>query len=236
MESRFYTWYRKDGSCKSKLDRMLVNEEWLNRWPNYSLKSGGRTFSDHCPISIESSVKDWGPKSFKFINGWISHLDFKAFIKRRWEEHKVLGWAGFHLKEKLKLLKMDLKSWNKTMFGNIDNQIEDKKRKIEILDRIDEALGLDEDEIIKRNLLTTELMRGLIWHDELMSQKAKTKWLTEGDVNSRFFHNWINRRSKYLGIKGILVNNIWLNTVDEVKEAATRHFQIQFKARSLVRT
>lgn len=30
---RSYTWYRKDGSCKSKLDRFLVNEEWLNRWP-----------------------------------------------------------------------------------------------------------------------------------------------------------------------------------------------------------
>ncbi|KAL8538926.1 hypothetical protein ACS0TY_000790 [Phlomoides rotata] len=124
---RFYTWYRKDGSCKSKLDRMLVNDEWLNRWPNYSMKNCGRTFSDHCPIFIESSVKEWGPKPFKFINIWISYPNFKAFIKRRWEDHKVLRWAGFQLKEKLKLLKYDLKSWNKPVFSNIDNQIEERK-------------------------------------------------------------------------------------------------------------
>ncbi|KAL8534970.1 hypothetical protein ACS0TY_010843 [Phlomoides rotata] len=204
---RFYTWYRKDGSCKSKLDRMLMTKLLFEKWWPNILRS--------LPIFIESSIQDWGPKPFKFINCWISRLDFKAFIKIRSEDHKVLRWAGFRLKEKLKLLKMDLKAWNKTEFGNIDNQIEEKKREIEILDQIDEALGLDEDEIIRRNQLIAELTRDLIWRDGLMSQKAKTKWLTEGDVNSRFFHNWINRKSKYLGIEGILVNNIWIDTMDE---------------------
>lgn len=88
---RFFTWFRKDGSCKSKLDRMLVNEEWLNKWPNYSLKSDGRSLSDHCPIFSEVVIKDWGPKPFRFINSWISHPEFKQFIKQKWEEHKVMG-------------------------------------------------------------------------------------------------------------------------------------------------
>lgn len=127
LTGRKFTWYKKDGSCKSKLDRILVNEEWLIKWPSYSVKSCGRTFSDHCPIYFEMVVKDWGPRPFKFINSWISHPEFSSFVKGRWEGHKIVGWAGFRLKEKLKLIKADLKEWNRLVFGNIDNQIEEKK-------------------------------------------------------------------------------------------------------------
>lgn len=34
LRGRSFTWYRKDGSCMSKLDRIFVNEEWMNKWPN----------------------------------------------------------------------------------------------------------------------------------------------------------------------------------------------------------
>ncbi|KAL8524082.1 hypothetical protein ACS0TY_013881 [Phlomoides rotata] len=91
------------------------------RWPNYTLKSCGRTFSDHCPIYLESAIKDWGAKPFRFINSWITHPDFKMFIKRRWEEYKISGWTDFRLKDKLKLLKADLKSWNKLVFVSHNN-------------------------------------------------------------------------------------------------------------------
>lgn len=57
LSGRFFTWYRKDGTCKSKLDRLLVNDDWLNKWPNLSLKSGGRSFSDHCSIFTEVPTK-----------------------------------------------------------------------------------------------------------------------------------------------------------------------------------
>lgn len=132
LGGRVFTWYRKDGTCKSKLDRFLVNEEWVNKWPNQAVKSIGRTFSDHCAIFTESTVKDWGPRPFKFINSWIHHSDFPAFINSKWNNYSVDGWAGFRLKEKLKLLKADLKVWNRDVFGNIDKQIDDRKSEIEI--------------------------------------------------------------------------------------------------------
>lgn len=151
---RFYTWYRKNGSCKSKLDRLLVNEEWINKWPDYSLKSGGRSFSDHCPIFIVQAIRDWGPRPFRFINSWISHRNFKDFIEQKWTSYKTVGWAGFCLKEKLKMLKVDLKIWNKNVFGNLDNQIDCRKLEIEALDKLDDAFGLEEDEISRRNQAT----------------------------------------------------------------------------------
>ncbi|KAL8457740.1 hypothetical protein ACS0TY_035560 [Phlomoides rotata] len=47
---RKFTWYKPDGTCKSKLDRMVVNEEWLGWRPDLKLKSLGRSFSNHCPL------------------------------------------------------------------------------------------------------------------------------------------------------------------------------------------
>ncbi|KAL8530684.1 hypothetical protein ACS0TY_007646 [Phlomoides rotata] len=32
LVSKKFTYYRPNGSCKSKLDRVLVNEKWLNKW------------------------------------------------------------------------------------------------------------------------------------------------------------------------------------------------------------
>lgn len=63
LSGRVFTWYRPDSSCKSRLDRMLLNEEWVNKWPNQTLKAARRTLSDHNPIFIEAVVQDWGPIS-----------------------------------------------------------------------------------------------------------------------------------------------------------------------------
>ncbi|KAL8458763.1 hypothetical protein ACS0TY_036319 [Phlomoides rotata] len=34
LRGHSYTWYRPDGSCKSRLDRLLVNDQWLLNWLN----------------------------------------------------------------------------------------------------------------------------------------------------------------------------------------------------------
>lgn len=94
-----FTYYRKDGSCKSKLDRILVNEEWLDKWPHQKLKRLGRTFSDHCPIVLEHQLKDWGPSPFRLINGWLSHPNFMEFVKVKWRGYEISGWGGYILKE-----------------------------------------------------------------------------------------------------------------------------------------
>ncbi|KAL8490658.1 hypothetical protein ACS0TY_022603 [Phlomoides rotata] len=104
-----FTWYRPDGTCKSKLDRILVNSEWILWWANQALKGLKRTLSDHCPIYLEGSYKDWGPRPFRFVNAWVKHPQFKEFCEAKWNSYQVNGWATFRLKEKLKSLRSDLK-------------------------------------------------------------------------------------------------------------------------------
>ncbi|KAL8509567.1 hypothetical protein ACS0TY_016697 [Phlomoides rotata] len=129
---------------------MFVNNKWLRKWPNQSLRGLRRSLSDHVPLVLQSGCKDWGPRPFRFMNSWIEHPQFKAFFLEKWNSYSIEGWAAFRLKEKLKLFKCDLRGWNKVIFGNIDFNIDTKKEEIEILDRIDDAMGLEEVEIIQR--------------------------------------------------------------------------------------
>lgn len=139
------------------------------------------------------------------------------------------------MKEKLKLLKGDLKVWNKSVFGKLEELVEEKKDGIMQLNHIDEAFGLEDEEIVRRNQLTVEFIRSAIWRDKLLAQKAKVKWISEGDVNSKFFHNWINRRAKSNGIEGIWMDSVWIDAIPEVKKMVAVHFKKEFGARNFIR-
>ncbi|XP_057792009.1 uncharacterized protein LOC131008911 [Salvia miltiorrhiza] len=80
LQGRSFTWYQPNGQCKTKLDRFLVNEKWLDQWPHSKVRGLQRTISDHCPILLETKAVDWGPKPFRFINAWTSHKDFEKVV------------------------------------------------------------------------------------------------------------------------------------------------------------
>ncbi|KAL8516077.1 hypothetical protein ACS0TY_014670 [Phlomoides rotata] len=132
LHGRSFTWYKADGTCKSRIDRAMINSEWVSKWPNSYLKGLRRTLSDHCPIMLEIKVKDWGPKPFRSLNAWFSFPGFKEYVAERWNSYEIDGWGGYVLKEKLKRLKDDLKQWNKEVFGTMERKIEEYKVEIQI--------------------------------------------------------------------------------------------------------
>ncbi|KAL8466630.1 hypothetical protein ACS0TY_035612 [Phlomoides rotata] len=219
-----YTWYRPDGSCKSRLDHLLVNDQWLLNWPNATLKGMGRSVSDHCPIFTYYGKKNWGPKPFRFFNSWLSHAGLGTFVAEKWRSYNISGWGGFVLKEKLKLLKDDLKDWNQQTFGTLETSIEKKRHEILILDTIDDTLGLDSEEINRRAHIMADLAKDMQRLDSQLYQKARIKWIEEGDANTRFFHNTINRNYKANEISGLSYGNSWVDSVQGVKTLVFNHF------------
>ncbi|KAL8501247.1 hypothetical protein ACS0TY_020702 [Phlomoides rotata] len=214
LVGRSFTWYRPDGTCKSKIDRIFVNNEWIRKWPNQSIKGLRRSFSDHEPLVLQGEAKDWGPRPFQFMNSWIDHPQFKDFVLKKKTETTQEGFARR----------------NKVIFGDIDYNIESKKEEIEILDRIDDAIGLEEVEIIQRNKSTAELIKFRQWKEKFLAQKAKARWLRDGDVNSSYFHGWINKNRKSNAIERLLINDRWIDTVDDVKKGIQEHFKNHFNA------
>ncbi|XP_028076106.1 uncharacterized protein LOC114278281 [Camellia sinensis] len=73
---RKYTWCNTQESQNwSRIDRVLLSLEWLI---HFKLKLWGlpRLISNHCPLLMMEDERDWGPKPFRFINGWTLHPKF----------------------------------------------------------------------------------------------------------------------------------------------------------------
>ncbi|RZC28959.1 hypothetical protein D0Y65_000794 [Glycine soja] len=88
-----FTWVRPNGTCKSKLDRILVSDGWLDLWPDSSQFNLERNYSDHCPILLQSKTSDWGPKPFKVFDGWLKIKEFQQVVKECWSDYQPLGWG-----------------------------------------------------------------------------------------------------------------------------------------------
>ncbi|KAL8555726.1 hypothetical protein ACS0TY_003514 [Phlomoides rotata] len=93
--------------------------------------------------------------------------------------------------------------------------VEKRREEILKLDLIDDTLGLEDWEIYKRNEEQAWLLVELEKRDSLLRQKSRVKWLEEGDNNSRFFHNFINKRRKRNEILGMLIEDEWREEVVE---------------------
>jgi len=102
-------------------------------------------------------VKDWGPKPFKSFDVWLKEPGFKVMEKDKWDSYEVQGNSMSILKDKLKLLKVDLKEWNKNVFGCVESNKRRILSEIEELDGKDDDEGLEETGRMRRMELLSQL-------------------------------------------------------------------------------
>lgn len=127
----------------SKLNRYdIVIYKLVEEWGIRAQWIGERDVSDHCPVWLLTSKKNWGPKPLKLINGWLKHKDGKKFMEDKWKEYKVDGWMAHVVKEKLKFLKESLKVWNKEVYGIMDLNLEGIVKDMNIME--EEELNVEE--------------------------------------------------------------------------------------------
>lgn len=75
---------------------------------------------------------------------WLKHSSFVEFVEEKWRGYSVSGWGIFVFKEKLKLLKDDIKVWSTEKFGNIERSISELNLKFNELDQAQEERALTE--------------------------------------------------------------------------------------------
>lgn len=82
--------------------------------------------------------------------------------------------------------------------------------------------------MINRKSTTVELFRSLNHRNNLNAQKARLKWLKDGDLNTSFFHKTINFRRKKNEIPGLVINGSWTDKVEEVRKGVREFFRNHF--------
>lgn len=229
LVGRKFTWHRANGSCMSRIDRFLVSDEWLAVWQDLAQWGLERTVSDHCPLVLKGEGKNWGARPFRVMNCWFYQQDFQSFVEERWNRYTVHGLGSFVVKEKLKLLKNDLKAWNFSSFGNFDDNIQQATMDIKRLDDKGELSSLSAKDVALRRELFDSLWKLSKMKDSFVFQRSRVKWLQLGDANSSYFHSCINKRRRDNSIHGLHVRGVWVDDPGEVKEGICSHFENLFK-------
>lgn len=58
-------------------------------------------------------------------------------------------------------------------------------------------------------------------------QRSKSKWLKEGDENSKYFHRCVKTRAARSSLKAIKVEGGWVDSPADVRRAVVDYFKIQ---------
>lgn len=232
FDGPLYTWTsgRGLGIVRRRLDRMLCPESYNHFFPNLRVRHLPRLTSDHAPLLLRSLPSDFrGPKSFCFQNMWVEHAEFYSFVKTSWDSYPTVG--GMRgLYNKLHQLKKDLQDWNKSVFGNIFDQVHHLEQELQRCEACFDANPSPETRmkyhVAQAQYKITKRKRLLFW-----AQKARQNCLAEGDANTSYFHNIVKDRHYRQTITNIRDSdgNI-CDTQTSIQQAAVNYYTSLFTA------
>jgi hypothetical protein len=193
-----YTWNNKqEGSNRvySKLDRVLVNEDWQLTFPTSFGHFMPEMWFDHTPVVIQFVDMQWTQrKPFKFLDYWSDHEDFLKVVEAEWKR-PVTGVKMYNIVRKLQNLKSCLRQLNRAKHGSVELDYIASKKELEgiqqqIHKNVHDQLLRD-----KESQILAEFKRAQKVFFSFLRQRAKIDWLQMGDENSSFFYRSIKRRA-----------------------------------------
>nr|GEV09756.1 RNA-directed DNA polymerase, eukaryota, reverse transcriptase zinc-binding domain protein [Tanacetum cinerariifolium] len=195
-----FTWSNKYASKMSNFDQFLVSQAVLDLFPNMLGLILHRHISDHRPILLRQSQVDYGPTPFCLFHSWFLEPDFASIVEDAW---------------------------------NNDGRIKEHDRNI-LLDSIRDIDSCLDKGVSRPDDISycANIFRDLLDMDKKtfvdLAQKAKVKWVIEGDENSKYFYGMVNKKRRQLALKGILVDGEYVNTPSRVKFEFYNHFENRF--------
>ncbi|XP_027150996.1 uncharacterized protein LOC113777277 [Coffea eugenioides] len=83
-----YTWsgVRAGTRIWKRLDRVLINQHWLEFLSNTSVQHLNRAASDHSPLLVSLRSADASiPKPFKFQSFWVPNPELLSTVQSSWD-------------------------------------------------------------------------------------------------------------------------------------------------------
>jgi len=167
---------------------------------------------------------------FRSIDVWHLERGFHGLVEEKWKSYLGQGNVIRRLKDKFKLLKADLKVWNKEVFGNLNTVKESILQDIENIDCQESQCVSAERESQLRANLVKKLWETDAKIESLYRQKARINWLKYGDCCTKFFHSSLRWRRIRNEVKGVEIRGFWCEEPCTVRSEAKKLFESRFKA------
>ena len=224
-----FTWCnkREEGLICKKLDRVLINEEWLLNTQAYSVfEPGGCSDHLHCRVHLKKEERK-KRKPFKFTNAIAGMPEFEELLVDQWRYREKLFHstsAMFMLTKWLKDLKQPLRFLSKLKLGDLPRKT---KEAYQVLcAKQQETLDNPSQDKIHEELQAYEKWKGIAdLEEDFLKQRSKMHWLDVGDGNNKYFHSWVKIREIRNSIHEIICADGSLATTEEdIKREAERYF------------
>ncbi|CAA0812281.1 Unknown protein, partial [Striga hermonthica] len=189
-----FTWCNNRAApnlVEEKMDRAFCSFDWSQLFPIVTVHNVIRSSSDHSVLLLDMGLKRQRRKSsFHFDKRWLHKEGFSEVVTRAWQI-PVEGTPFFQIKEKIKNTRIALLIWSSTFQSQHQQQMAELTNKLETLNEVKTGDKWEEWINTRRELNKAHFQEELYWQ-----QKAKHKWLREGDANTHFFHAYTLQRRK----------------------------------------
>lgn len=219
-----FTWTNHHTWCK--LDRVLVNEMWLDKLKDSYAQFEAFGVSDHSPMVVTISPQVNQLRiPFRFKNIWVQDPGYEELLREVWDA-PIYGRHMYILCRRLKLLKGKLKAMNLNSYSNLSMRV-DKAR--EALQLAQQTLELDPYDVEKRRAKSEAMdtFRSLnsLWSAQLL-QQSKASWAVDGDRNSRYFHALVRKRRNAKHIHTLQTGDgEWVTDPDQITQHILQFYQ-----------
>ncbi|XP_062093866.1 uncharacterized protein LOC133799893 [Humulus lupulus] len=233
----YFTWTNnQEGLARifSKNDHALINEEWLDYFPNCLAVFNWDVVSDHCSCIVSIiPLETIGTKLFRFYNFWASHPEFIQVVLNSWRV--PVHAAGLKaIFSRLIRLKHRLRQLNRDRFGDIGSSYHSAMEAFQAaqLQAQEKPQDLHLQEVVKLRAAEFHYQEN-IYHSFLV-QRSKINWIRQGDINSSFFHAFLKKRkaensiTSYINDHGVLIDDF-----KEVVSHFVDHFQSHLGSSSM---
>jgi hypothetical protein len=153
---------------------------------------------------------------------WTSHPTFNDLVKSSWNSNVDANGMDT-LPVKLKILKQQLKIWNKTTFGNINSKLDQLES---LVNDLQIEFTYRPSDTSWTNLLKAkkELTQVSSAHFEFINQKFKDDWIKFGDSNSKMFHALLKNKSSQNHFLNFVKPDGLNKSIDELKTDGINYF------------
>ncbi|XP_027152155.1 uncharacterized protein LOC113758673 [Coffea eugenioides] len=184
--------------------------------------------ADHAPLKITFAARsDNKLRPFRFLNVWTTKPEHLEVIRESWIQD-VDGPPLRVLCSKLLATRRAIQAWNKQHFGNVFDVVRFAEAAVQCAEEAVDQDALEEC-LIELSKAQAKLRQALSIEEQFCCQKARVKWLRQGDRNSSYFHAVVRQRRAQGMIHRIKNSNgDWVDTTIDIASQAITYFSDLF--------
>ncbi|KAL2235698.1 UNVERIFIED_CONTAM: hypothetical protein Sindi_1302000 [Sesamum indicum] len=197
MQGEWYTWHNCSANPRNlwkRLDRMLINDTWMDRFSTSFYTSLTLRTSDHSPLVLYWDSQQHYEGMFRLDNYLALSPEFIPSVQQVWQ-HNIIGVPMYAVSRKLKALKPVFREQRRKK-GDLSHNVQLAKGFLETAQLLVTLNRRDELFLQLEHYCRLVLAKAAKLEQIMLQQRAKMQWMKGGDQCSRvFFRKIAQRRS-----------------------------------------